>query len=206
MEFGVEVSLEDVLVEGIRRLQDKGTWKVWQFGGAEFYDQDSFRSFLHASHLPQELLHLLPKDDPKGAERPAEAALRQRMTDLLQQVCCQGAAGKRGWRVMHAALGEAAAVLSVCTGSGSMTVLVDWSAVQKQYWVMQATVSSAAGAAFCTVQMHAAIRQLSSTSFHAMKREFCCELPCCDESLGNLQSVSSLWCSPEVCALLSRCR
>jgi hypothetical protein len=80
------VSLEDVLDEGIRRLQDKGTWKVWQFAGSEFYDQESFRSHLHANHLPQELLHLLPKDDPKGPERPAEAALRQRMTDLLQQV------------------------------------------------------------------------------------------------------------------------
>jgi hypothetical protein len=86
VEFGLGVSLEDVLSEGIRRLQDKGTWKVWQFGNTEFFDQESFRSYLHTHHLPQELLHLLPKDDPKGPERPAEAALRQRMSDLLQQV------------------------------------------------------------------------------------------------------------------------
>lgn len=86
VEFTLEPSLEDVLDEGLRRLQDKGTWKVWQFGNAEHFDQESFRSHLHAAHLPQDLLHLLPKDDPKGPERPAEAALRQRMTDLLQQV------------------------------------------------------------------------------------------------------------------------
>jgi hypothetical protein len=60
--------------------------QVWQFAGSEFYEQESFRAHLHAAHLPQELLHLLPKDDPKGPERPAEAALRSRMTELLQQV------------------------------------------------------------------------------------------------------------------------
>lgn len=86
VDFCVEVSLEDVLDEGIRRLRDKGTWKVWQFGGSEFFEQETFKKHLHEAHLPQDLLHLLPKDDPKGPERPAEAALRQRMTDLLQQV------------------------------------------------------------------------------------------------------------------------
>jgi ferredoxin len=93
VDFCVEVSLEDVLDEGIRRLRDKGTWKVWQFGGNEFFEQETFKKHLHEAHLPQDLLHLLPKDDPKGPERPAEAALRQRMTDLLQQVRRSGIDG-----------------------------------------------------------------------------------------------------------------
>jgi hypothetical protein len=80
------VPLEEVLAEGLRRLNSQDTWKVWQFDGQEFYDQEAFRAHVTQHHIRPELLHLLPKDDPKGLERPAEAALRQRMTDLLQQV------------------------------------------------------------------------------------------------------------------------
>jgi hypothetical protein len=83
---GGEVCLGDILEEGLRRLAERDTWKVWQYGDAEFFDQDAFRAHMHEAHVPPELLHLLPKDDPKGPERPAEAGLRQRMTDLLQQV------------------------------------------------------------------------------------------------------------------------
>lgn len=81
-----DVPLEDVLEEGLRRLSSKETWKIWQFDGQEFYDAESFRNHIHEHHIKEELLRLLPKDDPKGTERPAEAALRQRMTDLLTQV------------------------------------------------------------------------------------------------------------------------
>lgn len=82
-----DTSLEEVLEEGLRRQRSKETWKVWQFDGQEFYDADSFRNYIHEHHVKEELLRLLPKDDPKGTvERPAEAALRQRMTDLLNQV------------------------------------------------------------------------------------------------------------------------
>ncbi|WIA33521.1 hypothetical protein OEZ86_006646 [Tetradesmus obliquus] len=82
----LDVPLEEVLAEGLRRLNNQDTWKVWQFDGQEFYDADAFRAHVTQHHIRPELLHLLPKDDPKGLERPAEAALRQRMTDLLQQV------------------------------------------------------------------------------------------------------------------------
>ena len=86
LEFGVETSLEEVLEEGIRRLQEKETWKLWQYQGVELYDADTFRQHMHEHHFKDELLRLLPKDDPKGPERPAEAAFRQRMSNLLQTV------------------------------------------------------------------------------------------------------------------------
>jgi hypothetical protein len=86
VEFGIETSLEEVLEEGIRRLQEKETWKVWQYQGVEVYDADTFRQHMHEHHFKEELLRLLPKDDPKGTERPAEAAFRQRMAGLLQTV------------------------------------------------------------------------------------------------------------------------
>lgn len=40
-------NLNEVLDEGVSRLQDKSTWKVWQWpnGGPEFYDAESFRCF-----------------------------------------------------------------------------------------------------------------------------------------------------------------
>lgn len=90
VEYAVDMPLEDVLAEGLRRLNSQDTWKVWQFNGQEFYDAESFRSHITSQHVRPELLHLLPKDDSKVPERPAEAALRQRMTDLLQQVQTSG--------------------------------------------------------------------------------------------------------------------
>ncbi len=43
--INLEPTLDDVLEEGIRRLQEKNTWKLWQWptGGKEFYDADTFR-------------------------------------------------------------------------------------------------------------------------------------------------------------------
>lgn len=62
--------------------------QVWQWpadddskGGAEFFDAESFRNFVEEQHLDPELKALLPKDPPgtRPIEKPAEAALRQRM-------------------------------------------------------------------------------------------------------------------------------
>lgn len=62
--------------------------QVWQWpadddgkGGAEFYDAESFRNCVEEQHLDPELKALLPKDPPgtRPIEKPAEAALRQRM-------------------------------------------------------------------------------------------------------------------------------
>ena len=62
--------------------------QVWQWpadddgkGGAEFYDAESFRNCVEEQHLDPELKALLPKDPPgtRSIEKPAEAALRQRM-------------------------------------------------------------------------------------------------------------------------------
>ena len=77
----LEPSLEEVIDEGVRRIKDKGTWKLWQWPNdhTEFYDADSFRTHVTEKYIPEELRRLLPRDDPKSLERPAEAAFRQRM-------------------------------------------------------------------------------------------------------------------------------
>eukprot|EP00775_Hariotina_reticulata_P013475 gene13475-13601_t len=86
LDYGMDPPLDVVLDEALRRLSSSETWKIWSFGSQEFYDSESFRNHIQQQHIREELLHLLPKDDPRSTERPAEAALRQRMTDLLQQV------------------------------------------------------------------------------------------------------------------------
>jgi hypothetical protein len=86
-----------VLEEGLRRLQDKGTWKLWSWRSlpeaeaqqqsqpalpqplAEFYDSEAFRAYVAEYLVGGEFVRLLPRDDPKAPERPAEAAFRQRM-------------------------------------------------------------------------------------------------------------------------------
>lgn len=60
--------------------------QVWQFDGREFTDAESFRSYVHDAKIPPELLRLLPRDDARAPERPAEAALRQRMAELLGRI------------------------------------------------------------------------------------------------------------------------
>ena len=39
------LNLVEVLDEGVGRLREKSTWKVWQWpvGGQEFFDAESFR-------------------------------------------------------------------------------------------------------------------------------------------------------------------
>lgn len=48
----LEPSLEVVLEEGIKRLQDKGTWKLWQWApdNVELFDADSFRQHITVGH------------------------------------------------------------------------------------------------------------------------------------------------------------
>ena len=83
-EFGV--ALDDLLEEGIRRLQENGTWRRWEYEGVKFCDVDTFRQHMHDYHFGKNLLQLLSKDDPRGSETEAEAAFRQRMCNLLQTV------------------------------------------------------------------------------------------------------------------------
>ncbi|GLI67376.1 hypothetical protein VaNZ11_011557 [Volvox africanus] len=84
----LEPSIEDVLEEGIKRLQDKGTWKLWQWpaDNAALYDAESFRQHITEKHIREELRRLLPRDEGRAVEKPAEAAFRQRMLDLLSKV------------------------------------------------------------------------------------------------------------------------
>ncbi len=46
--INLEPTLEDILEEGVKRLQEKGTWKLWQWprDGRKFYEADSFRQIL----------------------------------------------------------------------------------------------------------------------------------------------------------------
>jgi hypothetical protein len=64
------------------------TWKLWRWpaDGAEFADADAFRTYVRERGLRPELSRLLPPHDPKAAEKPAEAALRTRMTELLAKL------------------------------------------------------------------------------------------------------------------------
>ncbi|GIL82776.1 hypothetical protein Vretimale_8343 [Volvox reticuliferus] len=84
----LEPSIEDVLDEGIKRLQEKGTWKLWQWpaDNAALYDAESFRQHITEKHIREELRRLLPRDEGRAIEKPAEAAFRQRMLDLLSKV------------------------------------------------------------------------------------------------------------------------
>ena len=86
VESDSATSPDELLEEGIRRLQEHGTWKRWEYEGVKFYSVDTFRQHMHEHHLDKKLLQLLPKDDPRGQEKPAEAAFRQRMCNLLQTV------------------------------------------------------------------------------------------------------------------------
>ncbi|KXZ54862.1 hypothetical protein GPECTOR_4g934 [Gonium pectorale] len=84
----LEPSIEDVLEEGIKRLKEKGTWKLWQWptDNAAMYDAESFRQHVTEKHIREELRRLLPRDEGRATEKPAEAAFRQRMLDLLAKV------------------------------------------------------------------------------------------------------------------------
>ncbi|KAL3153768.1 hypothetical protein ABBQ32_013356 [Trebouxia sp. C0010 RCD-2024] len=84
----LEPGLDEIFDEGTRRLQEKSTWKLWQWPPQEreFFDADSFRQYAEEYHISQELRKLLPRDEGKPIEKPAERALRERMSELLQKV------------------------------------------------------------------------------------------------------------------------
>ena len=48
VSFGVDRTLEEVLDEGVERLQNKSTWKLWTWvpDNDEFYEAEAFRSFV----------------------------------------------------------------------------------------------------------------------------------------------------------------
>jgi hypothetical protein len=79
--YVIEPALDEILEEGLRRLQQKETWKVWQWppDGADFFDAESFRQYMLDKHIRPEFQRLLPREDGKVFEKPAESALRQRM-------------------------------------------------------------------------------------------------------------------------------
>lgn len=53
----------------------------------EFYDAETFRQFVEEERLPTELQALLPRDEAKAVEKPAEEQLRKRM---YGRVCVGG--------------------------------------------------------------------------------------------------------------------
>ncbi|EFJ48600.1 hypothetical protein VOLCADRAFT_104654 [Volvox carteri f. nagariensis] len=81
----LEPSMEDVLEEGIKRLKEKGTWKLWHWpaDNAALYDAESFRQHITEKHIRDELRRLLPRDEARATEKPAEAAFRQRIRGAL---------------------------------------------------------------------------------------------------------------------------
>lgn len=82
--------LDDTFAESIERTKANGTWKVWEWAaeGKEFFDSESFRKYMEEHLIDPELLKYLPREEEgaKVAEKPAEAALRQRMTALLTKI------------------------------------------------------------------------------------------------------------------------
>lgn len=81
LAMGMEPSLEEILDEGVARLKERSTWKLWTWtpDGQEFTDAEAFRQHVVEKHIREELRKYLPRDDPKLPERPAEEAFRKRM-------------------------------------------------------------------------------------------------------------------------------
>ena len=81
----------DVLESGLKRSQARDTWKQWKWppGSKAFYDTEAFKKYLQSTILPAELAALLPQEpdaNSKCPEKPAEAAFRKRMSDLLTKI------------------------------------------------------------------------------------------------------------------------
>lgn len=98
----LEPPVDKVLETGLERSKERGTWKIWRWPSSEeeesdemkeFYDSETFRKHLEEFVLPEELRAGIPKEEEgvKAVETPAEAGLRQRMTDLLARVSEQRA-------------------------------------------------------------------------------------------------------------------
>lgn len=75
------VSYEEIYQRGLERLNEKGTWKVWQWDAEHppYTDAETFKKEALETQLPEELRELLPREEGKPTEKPAEAALRERM-------------------------------------------------------------------------------------------------------------------------------
>mmetsp|Transcript_9701 Transcript_9701/g.26290 ORF Transcript_9701/g.26290 Transcript_9701/m.26290 type:complete len:665 (+) Transcript_9701:145-2139(+) len=90
----LEPNLDEVLNEGVNRLKERSTWKLWTWPTQptphmeqrEFVEAEAFRQHLVDNHISEDLSRFLPRDDPKAPERPAEEAFRLRMVELLSRV------------------------------------------------------------------------------------------------------------------------
>ena len=61
------------------RLRQVWQWQNEDGSTREYYDAESFRAAVEEEQLDSDLRALLPRPDGKPIEKPAEAALRQRM-------------------------------------------------------------------------------------------------------------------------------
>ncbi|BDA41097.1 probable inactive ubiquitin carboxyl-terminal hydrolase 54 at C-terminar half [Coccomyxa sp. Obi] len=84
----LEPTVEELLEEGIKRLHSRDTWKLWKWPNSDkvFYTPDEFKRFIEEEQLDEELVKHLPREEGKPVEKPAEAALRTKMTELMQKV------------------------------------------------------------------------------------------------------------------------
>lgn len=80
--------MTQVLEQGLQRLKDKGSWKLWRWPGEdrEFLDGEAFREWYRSSQVEEELRPYLANNDPTQTEKPAEAGFRQRMSELAQKI------------------------------------------------------------------------------------------------------------------------
>lgn len=49
----LETSMEEVLDEGVKRLQEKSTWKLWQWAAdnTEFFEAEAFRQHVMVRNI-----------------------------------------------------------------------------------------------------------------------------------------------------------
>lgn len=71
---------------------EDGTWKVWQWTAdlTPYTCAETFKKEALEKKLPEELRKLLPREEGKPTEKPAEAALRERMWVLMCERACEG--------------------------------------------------------------------------------------------------------------------
>ena len=99
-ETETEVSCEKIYERGLERLNAQGTWKVWQWNANEapYACAETFKKEALETRLPEELRTLLPREEGKAAEKPAETALRERMTALINNIHHQLQSAQDAWR------------------------------------------------------------------------------------------------------------
>jgi len=103
-----EESLEKIYQRGLSRLNEEETWKVWQWNADEapFTCAEKFKKESLETKLPVELRPLLPREEAKTTEKPAEAALRERMTALINNIHSQLQSAQEAWRRGQRAVAE----------------------------------------------------------------------------------------------------